>query len=93
MATEFCETPIGTVFLLDGEDLLTRPTNARALGRFRKVAADAAAHIAHRREAKWYVPADATVVQIEQRDKGIDPPVSSLLHHRTPPTSRSPADC
>ncbi len=73
MATRFCDIPIGTVFRLDGQDLLTRLTNARALGPFRKVAADGAAHTGDQREAKWYLPPAATVVQIEQQDKGPDP--------------------
>ena len=73
MATRFCEIPIGTLFRLDGEDLLTRPNDARALGPFRKVAADGAAHTADRREAKWYVPPAATVVQIERQDRATDP--------------------
>jgi hypothetical protein len=73
MATKFCDIPIGTLFRLNGADLLTRLTDARVLGPFRKVAADGAAHTADRREAKWYVPPAATVVQIEPQDKGTDP--------------------
>ncbi len=73
MATKFGEIPIGTLFRVDGEGLLQRPVNTRALGPFRKVAADGAAHTADLREPKWYVPPAATVVQIQRQDKGTDP--------------------
>ncbi|HYB74296.1 MAG TPA: hypothetical protein VED18_13060 [Candidatus Sulfotelmatobacter sp.] len=85
MATKFCDIPIGTVFRLDGEDLLSRLTNARELGPFRKVAADGAAHTADRREAKWYLPPEAAVVQMEQQDKGTDPLGSFATASPDPP--------
>lgn len=73
MGTKFREIPVGALFRLDGEGLLMRPTNARALGPFRKVAVDEAVHTADRLEARWYVPPAATVVRIEQQHDGTDP--------------------
>ncbi len=62
---KFRDLTIGTFFRFDRESLPGGPDRLELRGMFRKVAEDGAVHLADERQAKWYVPPKANVVQVE----------------------------
>ena len=62
---KFRDLTIGTFFRFDRESLPDLPDRLELRGTFRKVAEDGAVPLADEREAKWYVPPKAIVVQVQ----------------------------
>ncbi len=62
---KFRDLTLGTDFRFDREGLPNRPDRFELWGMFRKVAEDGAVRLTDWRQAKWYVPPKAKVVQVE----------------------------